>query len=159
MKRRAQFWMEVLVLCAVLAGAYAQSVHRYEHIFSRNVFGLTPPQAPPTPQSYVDPPNVLVTGLTTILGSPCALLEVPGRPALPGLAATRPEYYILRKGQRQAGIQLLDVDMAKLTVLIRNGETVQLLSLNKLGPNLPGPAGPPPPPAVLPLPNWIASAA
>lgn len=146
-------------VAATIAARGAQLPVYYERIFTRNVFGLTAPPPPPPPrQDHPAPPNLIVTGLTTILGSPRALLEVPGRPAFPGSPPTRPQYYILRKGQRQGDIQLLDVDMAKLTVLIKNGETSELLSLDKLGPHLPGPLGPPPPPAVLPVPYWVASA-
>src|SRR5689334_7832280 len=58
----------------------------YRHIYERNLFALRPPmvvqKAQPQPPT---PSNVILTGITTVLGEKRAFLEitVPAKPPLP----------------------------------------------------------------------------
>lgn len=151
----------LLVLAALqardLPARPAHSALPYQSILKRNVFGLTPRPISPEPQTNPPPSKIILTGLTTILGDPRVLLKVPAWPGSPGAPRTPAQFYILRKGQREGGIQILDVDMANLSVTLNQAGTLQTLSLDRTVPGLAAAAGPPPPPAVLPAPYWFAS--
>src|SRR4051812_47174959 len=72
----------------------------YHAIVERNVFDLKPPP-PPTPPVTVTntpPPNVKLTGITTILGNKRALFMVQ-EASVPGKPANKEESYILTEGQ------------------------------------------------------------
>jgi hypothetical protein len=93
-------------LGSVLAGMTVQTVlaetqpNPYQAIIERNPFGLKPPPPPPdpTPVVAVTPPGkVLLTGITTMFGSPRALFEVTDTE--PGKAATTRKP-ILHEGDR-----------------------------------------------------------
>ncbi len=79
----------------------------YSAIWLRNVFDLKPPP-PPTPVNTAvtnaPPPNVELTGITTLLGTKRALFMVQYAPA-PGKPAGKDESYILTEGQRQGVLE------------------------------------------------------
>lgn len=110
----------------------------YEWIVERNPFGLKPPPpavdqvpapvAPPVPLATVE-----VTGITSILWRPLALLEiVPG----PGKPMLKP---ILGIGDRADSIEIISIDMERNEVVLRNGTLVTNVPLRIAKAGLPSP--------------------
>ena len=127
----------------------------YDAIVERNPFGLKPPPppAPPEDPSSKLPPaplaTVEVTGITSILSSKRALLEiVPG----PGKPMLKP---ILSEGERVESIEVVSINVEKNEVTIRNGGVITNLTF-KVAKSTPGPAAPgafpPPVPGSVPPP-------
>jgi len=142
----------VLLMGGVLSLFAQDKPNPYQGIVGRNAFGLKDP--PPPPDNTPPPPvinlaKVVLTGTTSIFGSPRALVEIteqePGKPA-----TTRKP--ILREGDRDGAVEVLSIDVEKNLVKIRNGgfETNLSFETPKLAtapPPAPGnPAGFPPPP-------------
>ena len=107
----------------------------YAVIAERNVFGLKPilpqPQAlPPQPPL----PKILLTGITTILGSKQVLLKVqmPARPPEPASESS----LILTEGQRDGMVEVLEIDVGEGRVRLINSGTEMKLSIEKDGPIL-----------------------
>lgn len=129
-------------------------VNPYEPIVERNPFGLKPPPPPPNPEDNVPkaPPvplaTVDLTGITSILGPPRALLEiVPG----PGKPMIKP---VLAEGERVESIEVVSINIQKNEVTIKNGGTVTNLTF-KVAKATPAAAAPPPPgglPGMVPKP-------
>jgi hypothetical protein len=127
----------------------------YDAIVERNPFGLKPPPppAPPEDPSSKLPPaplaTVEVTGITSILSSKRALLEiVPG----PGKPMLKP---ILSEGERVESIEVVSINVEKNEVTIRNGGVITNLTF-KIAKSTPGPVAPgalpPPVPGSVPPP-------
>jgi len=127
----------------------------YDAIVERNPFGLKPPPppAPPEDPSSKLPPaplaTVEVTGITSILSSKRALLEiVPG----PGKPMLKP---ILSEGERVESIEVVSINVEKNEVTIKNGGVITNLTF-KIAKSTPGPAAPgalpPPVPGSVPPP-------
>jgi hypothetical protein len=103
-------------------------VNPYEPIVERNPFGLKPPP-PPDPDAGKPPPpppaplaTVDLTGITSILSSKRALLEiVPG----PGKPMIKP---ILAEGERVESVEVVSINVEKNEVTIKNGNTVTNLT-------------------------------
>ena len=133
----------------LLAGTCASlradaKVNPYEPIAERNPFGLKPPPPPPNPEDNAPkpPPAVLatveLTGITSILSSKRALLEIipgPGKPML------KP---ILSEGERLESIEVVSINVEKNEVTIKNGGTLTNLTF-KVASKSGGPAATPPP--------------
>jgi len=113
-----------LWLGAILAAASCQPSSAdvgespYEVIIERNLFGLKPP--PPIQENLTTnlPPTyaaVRLTGLSDLLGKLVAFLEItePG----PGKTTKR---QILKPGDRVDGVEVLQIDLRKSQVKIRN---------------------------------------
>jgi hypothetical protein len=130
---------------AQMQAAVSDSAPRpYQGIVERNVFGLrNPPQ-----QKIDDPipppsmPKVILTGITTILGAPLALLKVqsPGSPGHP----PSEQSYILTVGQKQGDIEVLNINDQAGTVQLNNAGNVTVLDINRDSPK-PPPSPPPSP--------------
>src|SRR4051794_36404005 len=104
----------------------------YHAIVERNVFDLKAP-APPAPTSTVTntpPPNVKLTGLTTILGNKRALFMVQEAPV--GGKPQKEESYILTEGQRQGALEVLEINEKTETVKVSNDGTVSVLTFEKV---------------------------
>lgn len=123
-------------------------VNPYESIVERNPFALKPPPppAPPEDPSAKTPPappaTVELTGITSILTSKRALLEiVPG----PGKPMLKP---ILGEGERVESVEVVSINVEKNEVTIKNGSLVTNLTF-KVAKSTDKPATPPgvPPPA------------
>lgn len=119
-------------------------VNPYEPIVERNPFGLKPPP-PPDPDAGKPPPpppaplaTVDLTGITSILSSKRALLEiVPG----PGKPMIKP---ILAEGERVESVEVVSINVEKNEVTIKNGNTVTNLTF-KVAKAAPAAAAPPVP--------------
>lgn len=93
----------------------------YSSIVERNPFGLKPPP-PPDPDAGKPPPpppaplaTVELTGITSILSSKRALLEiVPG----PGKPMLKP---ILAEGERVESVEVVSINVEKNEVVLKNG--------------------------------------
>jgi hypothetical protein len=148
-----------------LAGGAAAAVNpagdrrAYHAIAERNVFDLKPPTPPPPPAPAVTtaPPNVKLTGITTILGNKRALFMVQEAPA-PG-KAQKQESYILTEGQRQGLIEVLEIDERTGRVKIKNDGSISVVTFETV--KLPvAPVGVPPSlaggvPVPPPMPNGM----
>lgn len=136
------------LLAGTCASLWADAkVNPYEPIAERNPFGLKPPPPPPDPNENVPKPpaaplaTVDLTGITSILGPPRALLEiVPG----PGKPMIKP---VLGEGERVESVEVVSINIQKNEVTIKNGGTITNLTF-KVAKSTP--TTPPPPPGGLP---------
>jgi hypothetical protein len=116
-----------VVACGQLVFADVR-VNPYESIAERNPFALKPPLPPAPPEDPstktppVPPATVELTGITSILTSKRALLEiVPG----PGKPTIRP---ILGEGERVESVEVVSINVEKNEVTIKNGNLVTNLT-------------------------------
>src|ERR1043165_2378007 len=112
--------------------AVVGSENPYHDIVTRNSFSLLPPEAPKPVEAPKPPTNVKLTGLTTTMGSKRALLLVQE----PGPGA-KEQSVILREGQREGDVEVLEIDEKEGMVKINNGGVASTLSFDKDGMKLP----------------------
>ena len=140
----------------------------YATIVTRNPFGLKdPPPPPPPPQQNVPatpPAKVTVTGFMNLFGQPQVLLEIFDEPGKGGGTPKKP---ILREGERMGAVEVLQIDVHKNTVKIRNSgaETNLTFDIAKAPtpgvpgvPGMPVPNNPPPIPGAMPPPTTAGGA-
>jgi hypothetical protein len=103
----------------------------YAAIAARNIFGLNPP-APPGP--VVNPednlPKITPEGIMGVFGNLQVLFKVAAAKPTP---ADKEEYYALREGQRQDGIEVVKIDDKKSLVTFNNNGITQELPLAEPG--------------------------
>jgi hypothetical protein len=104
-------------------------------ITNRNLFNLKAPpdpsQAPAAPPPQV--PNVLLAGITTLMGGKTALLRIP-RPARPPEPAKEVSVILAEGAPAEEGVQVLEINVAAGTVKISNNGTLQTLDIEKNAP-------------------------
>jgi hypothetical protein len=161
MKRSKQGWAwlaaTVLLTVACVDVRGDAKTNPYDSIVDRNPFGLKPPP-PPDPDAGKPPPPppaplaaVELTGITSILSSKRALLEiVPG----PGKPMLKP---ILAEGERVESVEVVSINVDKNEVVIKNGTVTTNLTFKVAKASAPAPpsAGGVPPaahPAAVPQP-------
>jgi hypothetical protein len=170
MKSGAKTVVCVLGSLAVTAAAHAivneegaDNGNPYRVIIERNVFDL---KAPAPPVSIVPtnapPPNVKLTGITSILGKRQALFLVQ-KLGIPGKTPNTDVPYIITEGERQDSVEVLEINEKAETVKIKNDGNVSVLKFEKLNlPNTPGagvPPGLPGPGGGVPrMPNYVMPA-
>lgn len=130
---------------------------RYDNIPKRNAFGLKPPEPPPPPEAPPPPTTtVKLTGITSLLSSKRALLQISEQ----GKQVSK----VMQEGDREGVVEVVAIDVDAGTVKIINGDREVLLDMEKDGvkptpaapsaparPGAPGnPAGGPQPPNALP---------
>ncbi len=127
--------LAITIVCATASDARAVEANPFTFILERNPFSLRsagPPAAEPPPPSAPAAPlaTVELTGITSILSSQRALLEIVSGPGKPML---RP---ILAAGERVDTVELVSIDLARGEVTIRNGTITTNLTLKvaKAGP-------------------------
>jgi hypothetical protein len=146
-------WLTATVLVAACDARADARANPYDSIVERNPFGLKPPP-PPDPDAGKPPPPppaplavVELTGITSILSSKRALLEiVPG----PGKPMLKP---ILAEGERVESVEVVSINVEKNEVVLKNGNITTNLTFKVAKAS--GPATPPPPgapPAAVPQP-------
>jgi hypothetical protein len=121
----------------------------YLSIADRNPFGIRPPPpAPPpveAPAAIVPLAKVVLTGVTSMLGPPRALLEITEQE--PGKAASIIKR-VLKEGEKDGSIEVLSIDVANNKVRIRNGTVETNVGFEVVKSSAPVPAAPgtsPPP--------------
>jgi len=113
----------------------------YESIVDRNPFGLKPPPPPPEINTPPPPPaplcTVELTGVTSILSSKRALLEITPGPGKPVVRA------ILSEGERLETVEVVSIDVTKNEVLIQNGPVTTNLTFKTIKGTATAAAAPP----------------
>lgn len=131
----------------------------YTAIVERNIFGLKDPPPPPPPASEKDktpPPNINLTGITTLGGSKRAMLKIPATPAKPGQPAKTDQFFMLSEGERDGELEVIQIDAKFNTVKVKFADTYSTLDFTNNGVKMamgPGPAAPggiPGPPGAVP---------
>jgi hypothetical protein len=121
------------------------SENPYAGITDRNVFDLKPPLAPVRPEDLkTPPPDLKLTGITSILGMKQALLkaQIPARPP----QQAKEEFYILTEKQSEGDVEVIAIDEKAGTVKVNNHGTPQTLDFVNNGVKLPNAASLPVPP-------------
>ena len=110
---------------------------QYQSITERNVFGLRPPPAQPSPTNPpAQLPRITLTGITTVLGNKRALMKVLPFGLKPGETAKELSL-ILTEGQRESEVEVLQIDEKAGSVKVNNSGTVMTLTFEKDGAKLP----------------------
>jgi hypothetical protein len=115
----------------------------YSAIWLRNVFDLKPPPPPPSdadPKTNAPPSNVKLTGITTIFGKAQALFLVQQTGA-PGKPPSAEESYILSVGDRQGGLEVLNINSKASTVRIKHDGLESTITFETNHPPSGGPGG------------------
>ena len=123
-----------LGLCpAPEAGLQRSSPNRYQSMVERNVFHLIPEPPAPAPAAPQPPlPEVTLTGITTIFQDKRALLKIR-YPAGAG-APAREEECILRPGQREGPVEVLEIDEREARVTVNNSGTIMTITFEPTRP-------------------------
>ena len=149
-----------LLGAAIVAGfsisAFAEiKENPYQVIIDRNPFNLRPIPPPPPPPTETNapaepPPEVKLTGITTLLGTPKVFLQLEDKktkkPSFPPPMAA---------GDSEDGITIVSIDTENLKVRIKNGDAETTLDFKNNGVKPGGAAVASvagiPPPGVMPL--------
>ncbi len=142
-------WLGCVAGTLCLLVAAAASASPYSVVAERNVFGLKepPPATPTEPVPEPEPPpNIKVTGITTIMGVQRALVKVQ-TPAKPPQPAKDESYIMVAGGPAQGGVEVLEIqdnaDIKDVKVKIRQGGKESWLNLEKDAPKAVAAAAPP----------------
>jgi hypothetical protein len=119
------------------------SSNPYHLIAARNVFGLRPLQRVIIPKPAPVLPDVILTGITTILKGKRASLKIQFPAKL--MTSTNVQYCILGEGEWHGPIQVLEIDPQASTVKINNSGTVTTITFPKTPPAKAIPVTPRPP--------------
>lgn len=99
----------------------------YNPIVERNVFDLHDPPPPPEPKSTnAPPPNIHLTGITTILGKKQAYFMVQSAPM--GGKPAQDKYMTLAEGQRQEMLEVLEINPKSKLVKISNSGNISTIT-------------------------------
>jgi hypothetical protein len=122
------------------ADASAGLKNPYTVIYNRNIFRLRPPTSAnaAAPRPTIPLSTVILTGISTVLGDKRAFLEItpPPKPAQP----SKPISCILTEGQRESGIEVLEIDPKTEFVKVLNNGTTMTLTFDKNGRKTPLPS-------------------
>jgi hypothetical protein len=122
----------VCFVCFVVLTAAAAD-NPYQGIVERNVFGLKPPAPPPDPESSKPPPpKIFLTGITTILGNKRALMKMTPPVTKPG-EQPKEQSFTLAEGERDGGLEVLEIDEKAGTVKVNNYGTVATIDFESNG--------------------------
>jgi hypothetical protein len=123
----------VLLFGSINSRADFNPSSHFNSIVGRNPFGLRPPSVqavePASPPPVVIPPAIVaLTGVTSILTSKRALLEIiPG----PGKQLLKP---VLSEGETLESVEVVSIDVEKTQVIIRNHGFLTNLTLKVVTP-------------------------
>jgi hypothetical protein len=106
----------------------------YQLIIERNPFGLKPPPPPPpapieTNAPAAPPPDIKLTGITTLLGTPRVMLQVEDK------QTKKPSFPMLAEGESDmsGAVTVLAIDPDNLKVRIKNGDAETTLDFKTHG--------------------------
>jgi hypothetical protein len=149
-------WLAALLIAAQAEAVTPGPSGNYGKIAQRNVFALK--NGPdPVPQTNAPPPplqKVVLKGITTILGNKLAFLSV--QPIAKTGPAPKEETLMLAEGQREAGVEVLEIDPKSAQVKVNNSGTVMPITFEKPSDKGSAPAPTPNPPRAaepFPAPN------
>jgi hypothetical protein len=133
--KRSLKWVTLCALTGLLicTGARAAgneaSGNRYHGIAERNVFKLQQPKPVVVERPAPVLPKLKLTGITTLLFPKRVFIKVQF-PAQPGEPA-KEESLMLALGQREAGIEVLEVDEKTGIVKVNNRGAITLLTFDQ----------------------------
>jgi hypothetical protein len=142
--------LTVVAFCssANVIGA-ASSGDVYGQITARNLFGLHElPQVQPSEQPKPQLPKIALKGVAT-LGGKLAFLNVQ-YPQKPGEQPQGEQSLILGEGQRESGIEVLQIDEKAGSIRVNNSGTEMTVAFEKDAGKVTGSTTPPPNPAGAP---------
>ena len=123
-----------VALAGFSTGAYAEiKDNPYQVIIDRNPFGLRPPPPPPEPKKEEPPPvpapEIKLTGITDLLGSPRVMLQVEDK------QTKKFSFPTIAEGDSDSasGIAVLSIDLENQRVRIKNGEAETTLDFKNNG--------------------------
>ncbi len=100
----------------------------FNPIVERNVFDLHDPPPPPEPKSTnAPPPNIHLTGISTILGKKQAYFMLQSAPEQ-GKPAAQDKYMTLSEGQRQDMLEVLEINPKSKLVKISNSGNISTIT-------------------------------
>lgn len=139
----------VAFCCSADVIGAASSGEPYGQIVERNLFGLHDPVVvqPPTVQPIL--PKVILTGTTTILGNRMVFVKIQV-PQKPGEQPQGEQSLMLAEGQRESGVEVLQIDEKAGSVRINNSGTEMTITFEKDAGKVAGGPMPPPNPAGAP---------
>ena len=100
----------------------------YRDIVTRNLFSLLPPDPPKKEEEAKPPTNVKLTGITTMFSKRALLLVQETGPG-----AKAEKSVVLREGEREGEIEVLEIDERAGAVKIKNGGVVSTLNFDRDG--------------------------
>src|SRR5436190_23052227 len=121
--KRAAVAVMVITCGSAVPSLWADArANPYSSIVDRNPFGIKPPPVlladTPPPAPVVPLAKVVLTGVTSMLGPPRALLEITeSEPGKTPVVNKR----ILKEGERDGSVEVLSIDVINNKVRIRNG--------------------------------------
>jgi hypothetical protein len=129
------------MLCQSGSSQNSNSLNPYRGISTRNMFGLRPIPAPQPREPTTPSAEVILTGLSTITGRKLALLKLkfPAKP----LERAREESCVLKEGEKDGPVQVLQINIKAGTVKVDNSGTITNLTFEKNGARVPQPQTPP----------------
>jgi hypothetical protein len=140
-----------IIIAGFSLGAFADvKENPYQVIIDRNPFGLKPvpppPEAPKQEAPVTPPPEIKLTGITTLGAAPKAFLQVEDKQTKkaefpPPLAA----------GESYKDLTVVSIDVDNNTVRIKNGDAETTLDFEKNGVKATAAAAPVPHPGGIPL--------
>ncbi len=131
-----------VALCGPVTPGFTAAENPYAAIVERNVFALKPPPPPAsTEPEKAPPPNIMLTGITTIFGNKRAIMRTPPVAGKPG-EAPREQSFFLAEGQQEGEMEVLQIDEKLGTVKVKYGGTPVTLSFDKNAPKMAGAAAP-----------------
>jgi hypothetical protein len=124
-----------LLVSVVRADEASSAGNPYGTIAARNIFNLVPiPTNPPTLAEPPDPPaKITPNGIMSLFGSPQVLFKVatPPKPGQP----PQDQSYCLSEGDREDGIEVVQIDQVAKIITFNNNGTIQKLPLVADGDN------------------------
>lgn len=138
---------------AVQADVAQPAANPYQSIVERNIFGLREPPPPPqVEQPKTPPPNINLTGIST-LGTSRAFLKIPASGAKPNQPAKTDQFFMLGEGERDGELEVVEINALLNTVRIKFGDTFSTLDFTNNGVKVAMGAAPPAPGQMQPQPQ------
>jgi hypothetical protein len=130
---RGHYIFGALVIAASCCGAKvlsaAASADYYNQIPARNLFGLHEPAVKRDEPIPPPLPKIILNGITT-MGNKLAFLKVQFLPK-PGEQQQTEQSFMLTEGQREGGIEILEIDEKAGTIRVNNSGTEMTIGFDK----------------------------
>lgn len=134
MRGRAKYILGALAIVAVCPSANvlsaAASADYYKRIPTRNLFGLHEQVVAIPEQPLPALPKIVLSGITS-MGNKLAFLKVQSPPPKPGEQQQAEQSLMLTEGQREGGIEVLEINEKAGTVRVNNSGTEMTITFDK----------------------------